>query len=115
MSDDESKDPQWIRNYVLMMINEVKDVPKETRDGIQFMQRFVNSHQTFCNKYPTLLKLVCAEGENFDMAKLDEFLGMLSEINSGDRDLDETNKELGQEAFDKYVKPHLDMTKEKGV
>lgn len=110
MSD--TKDKNWIRNYVEMVIDEVKTVPKEERDKVPFRIKMTMKHKTFSEKFPSLLMNVVENAEEFDMAQLDTLLVLLDSVQKGDRDVEEVHKELGQEYYDRYVAPHIDEKKD---
>ena len=103
MTDVKSK--LWIRNYVIMLINEVKNVPKKTRESQEFMKRIVKKHRTFAGKFQHLLRLVVNDGADFDMNQLDYFLNRMQNIHEGKEDVEKVDKELGQTYYDKYVSP----------
>ena len=105
MSDVKGK--TWIKNYVLMLINELKDVPKEERDKVQFRLKMTSKHKTFSDKFPSLLMLIVDKGDEFDVKQLDSLLLLLDRVQTGERKVDEVDKELGQEYFDRYVSPHI--------
>ena len=105
MSDVKGK--TWIKNYVLMLINELKDVPKEERDKVQFRLKMTSKHKTFSDKFPSLLMLIVDKGDDFDVKQLDSLLLLLDRVQTGERKVDEVDKELGQEYFDRYVSPHI--------
>ena len=109
----EQKEKKWIRNYVEMVIEEIKDIPSNVRETIPFRQKIATKHQTFFEKFPGILMFVVDQGAEFDMARFDDMLNMMEQIQTGERDLDETNREMGQKYFDKYVAPKIDMDKEK--
>ena len=63
MSDVKGK--TWIKNYVLMLINELKDVPKEERDKVQFRLKMTSKHKTFSDKFPSLLMILLEKYRRF--------------------------------------------------
>ena len=64
----EIKGTKWIKNYVLMVINEVKSISKEERDKVQFRLQMTMKHKTFSDKFPSLLMLIVDHGEEFDLS-----------------------------------------------
>ena len=110
----EQKGKKWIRDYVQLVIEEVKDIPKEERETVPFRQKMAMKHQTFFEKFPGILMIVVDQAEEFDMKRFDEMLDKMDGVQKGERDFDETNKEMGQSYFNKYVAPVIDMDKEKG-
>ena len=110
----EEKDKPWIKNYVLMVIDEVKNISKEEREKVPFRIKMTMKHKTFSDKFPSLLMNVVENAEEFDMAQLDILLSLLDNVQKGKRNLDEVDKELGQEYFDRYVSPHIDEKKDYG-
>lgn len=102
----------WILNYVRDLMDEVKQYPVEQRDHVKFHGMMAQKHQTFFAKFPHLLTMVCDDGDKFDIAQLEEMLEQREEINRGEKDLEEANKEMGQKYFDKHVSPHIDWEKE---
>jgi len=111
----EQKDSKWIIDYVEMLIEEVKSVPKEQRDVVSFHQSMASKHQTFFAKYPHLLTMICDQAEDFDLVRLREMLGQRDQIRRGEKNLEDANKEMGQKYFDKYVSPHIDWEKERAA
>ena len=111
MSDIKNK--TWIRNYVMMVIAEVKNIPKEDREKISFRKTMAIKHQTFFEKFPGLLMIVIDSGDEFDIAQFDMMLNKMDQVQKGQADLETINKEMGQSYFDEYVAPKIDMTKEK--
>lgn len=106
MSDIKTK--SWIKNYINLVLEEIKDVPKETRDSVQFRVQMSMKHKTFSEKFPSLLMMVVEQGENFDHERLEGMLNLLTSVQSGEKNVDDVDKQLGQEYFDKYVSPHID-------
>jgi|688.fasta_scaffold556005_2 hypothetical protein len=106
----EIKGTKWIKNYVLMVINEVKSISKEERDKVQFRLQMTMKHKTFSDKFPSLLMLIVDHGEEFDLSQLDIMLNLLESVQSGGRKVDEVDKEIGQEYYDKYVSPYVNDT-----
>jgi hypothetical protein len=103
----EIKGKKWIKNYVLMVIDEVKNVSKEERDKVQYRLKMTTKHKTFSDKFPSLLMLIVDSGEEFDLEQLDSMLNLLESVQTGERNVDEVDKELGKEYYDKYVSPHV--------
>ena len=112
-SSDELKSPTWIYNYVVQLINEVKNVRKESRQIVAYHQDMAQKHSAFFSKYPRLFSVILDDGEDFDMNQLRGMLTSLGQIQSGEKDYEDVNKQYGQTYFDKYVAPHVDMSKEK--
>jgi hypothetical protein len=108
MNMEEKKSKGWILNYVLMLIQEVKEFPKEQRETVPFRESIAKKHQTFFYKFPHLLMMICEEAEKFDLKQLIGMLNNMEEIDKGEKDLEETNKMMGQKYFDKFVKPKID-------
>ena len=71
MEDVKSK--TWIKNYVIMLINEVKDIPKKERETQEFVKRMVNKHRTFAGKFQHLMRLVINDGTDFDMITFNNY------------------------------------------
>jgi hypothetical protein len=111
MSDVKGK--KWIKNYIQMVIDEVKDVPKETRGSVPFRIKMTMKHKTFSEKFPSLLMMVVEQAEEFDHERLEVMLNLMDSVQKGERDGDEVDREMGQEYFDKYVAPHVKDTKDK--
>ena len=107
----EIKGKKWIKNYIEMVIDEVKNIPKSERETVPFRIKMTMKHKTFSEKFPSLLMMVVEQAEEFEMHRLETMLDLMSSVQSGERDVDEVDKELGQEYFDKYVAPHVDDTK----
>lgn len=105
------KDKQWIKNYIQMVLDEIKDVPKETRETVPFRIKMTMKHKTFSEKFPSLLMMIVEQGEDFEHERLEVMLNLLDSVQSGQRDVDEVDKELGQEYFNKYVAPHVNDAK----
>lgn len=109
---DEQKGSEWILNYVQNLIEEVKQYTKAQRDHVKFHQTMAVKHQTFFAKFPHLLTKICDDADEFDLGQLKEMLGQMEEIQRGEKDLGEVNKEMGQKFFDRFVLPHVDLEKE---
>ena len=105
MSDIKNK--KWIKNYVLLVLDEIKDIPQEEREKVDFRVKMTMKHKTFSDKFPSLLMILLEQSSEFDMKKLDEMLSILDSVQTGQRNVDDVDKELGQEYFDKYVSPHV--------
>jgi hypothetical protein len=109
----EIKSKEWIRNYVLMVIDEVKEIPKEEREKVSFRQKMAMKHQTFFEKFPGILMIVLDSGEEFDLDQFDMMLDAMERVHKGEEDFEEVNKGMGKKYFDEYVAPKIDMDKEK--
>ena len=109
MSDIKGK--KWIKNYIQMVIDEVKDVPKETRETVPFRVKMTMKHKTFSEKFPSLLMMVVEKAEEFDHDHLEVMLNLMDSVQKGERDADEVDQEMGQKYFDKYVAPHVNDKK----
>jgi len=107
----EIKDKKWIKNYIKLVIDEVKDVPKSERGKVQFRIKMSMKHKTFSEKFPSLLMMVVEEAEDLDMDRLDKLLDLMDSVQKGEKDGEEVDKKLGQEYFDKYVAPNIDTSK----
>lgn len=103
----EPKNKEWIKNYIQMVIEEVKDIPQETRESVEFRISMAKKHDTFNKKFPSLLMMVIDKGSNFDHARLEPMLDLMTGIQNGSLNGDEVDKKLGQEYFDTYVKPNI--------
>ena len=103
----EVKGQKWIRNYIDMVINEVKDVPEQERESVPFRIKMTMKHKTFSEKFPSLLMMVVSQAQNFDFKQFDTMLHLMESVQMGKRDAEEINRELGQEYFDRYVAPHV--------
>jgi len=103
MEDVKSK--TWIKNYVIMLINEVKDIPKKERETQEFVKRMVNKHRTFAGKFQHLMRLVINDGTDFDMITFNIMLDRMQNVQEGKEEVEKVDKELGQEYYDKYVSP----------
>ena len=111
MSDIKSK--YWIKNQVQMIIDEVKDKSKTQRDSVPYRRQIAMKYETFFSKFPSLLMLLIDQGSDFDLEKLNEMLNLMENIHSGDKNMDEVNKEMGEKYFNDYVASKIDMDKEK--
>ena len=105
------KGKEWIKNYIQMVIDEVKDIPKETRESVDFRVKMSMKHKTFSEKFPSLLMMVVEEAEDLDMDRLDKLLDLMDSVQKGEKDGEEVDKKLVQEYFDKYVAPNIDTSK----
>jgi len=105
MSDVKGK--KWIKNYIQMVIDEVKDVPKETRESVPFRVKMTMKHKTFSDKFPSLLMMVVDQATEFDHNRLEVMLNLMNSVQNGERNVDEVDKELGKEYYDKYVAPYV--------
>ena len=108
----EVKGRKWIRNYVDMVIDEVKDVPEQERESVPFRIKMTMKHKTFSEKFPSLLMMVVSQAQNFDFEQFNKMLDLMETVQTGNRNMEDVSKELGQEYFDKYVAPHVDTEKE---
>ena len=105
MTDVKTK--SWIKNYINMVIDEVKDVDKNIRESVDFRVKMTMKHKTFSEKFPSLLMMVVEQGENFDHKRLEEMLNLMDGIQRGELEADEVDKNLGQEYYNKYVAPNI--------
>lgn len=105
MSDIKGK--EWIKNYIQMVIDEVKDIPQETRSSVPFRIQMTMKHKTFSDKFPSLLMMVVEQASDFDHQRLDEMLDLMDSVQKGEKDGDEVDKKMGQEYYDKYVAPFV--------
>lgn len=105
------KDRRWIKNYIKLVIDEVKDVPKSERGKVPFRIKMSMKHKIFSEKFPSLLMMVVEEAEDLDMERLDKLLDLMDSVQKGEKDGEEVDKKLGQEYFDKYVAPKIDTSK----
>ena len=112
-TESQLNSPMFIYSYVNKLINEIKHVPKESREVVGFHQEMAQRHSSFFSKYPRLFSVIMDDGSNFDMVQLQSMLSSLTQIQSGQKNYEDVNKEYGQAYFDKYVAPHIDMSKEK--
>lgn len=105
------KGKKWIKNYIQMVIDEVKDIPKETRESVDFRVKMSMKHKTFSEKFPSLLMMVVEKAEDFEHERLDVMLDLMDSVQKGEKNVDEVDKKMGQEYFDKYVAPHVNEKK----
>lgn len=113
MSDIKSKN--WIKNQVNMIFEEVKTATSHQRDSVPYRRKLANKYQTFFEKFPSLLMSIIDQGEDFDMNRLNEMLNLMEDIQTGDKNMEDVNKEMGQKYFNNYVAPVIDMEKEKST
>ena len=106
--EEVKKDKTWIKNYVLMLIQEVKDVPEKKRQSREFMTRIAMKHMTFNKTFPSLLRMIVDSGSEFDMATFNIMLQRMDNVQKGKEEVEKVDKELGQEYYDKYVAPVID-------
>lgn len=106
------KGKKWIKNYIQMVIDEVKEIPKETRESVDFRVKMSMKHKTFSEKFPSLLMMVVEKAEEFEHERLDVMLDLMDSVQKGEKDVDEVDKKMGQEYFDKYVAPHVNEKKD---
>lgn len=104
----EVKGKKWIKNYIQMVIEEVKDVPKETRESVPFRVKMAQKHKTFSERFPSLLMMVVEKADEIDHERLDGMLNLLDSVQKGERNVDEVDRELGQKYYDTYVAPYVD-------
>ena len=102
------KSKDWIKNYIQMVIDEVKDIPIQTREGVEFRISMAKKHDTFNRKFPSLLMMIIDKGNDFDSARLEPMLDLMTGVQDGTLNGDDVDKKLGQEYFDKYIKPNID-------
>ena len=79
------KDKKWIKNYINLVINEVKDVPKSERAKVPFRIKMTMKHKTFSKKFPSLLMMVVEEADELDMERLDNFLDLMESVQKGEK------------------------------
>ena len=106
------KGKKWIKNYIQMVIDEVKEIPKETRESVDFRVKMSMKHKTFSEKFPSLLMMVVEKAEEFEYERLDVMLDLMDSVQKGEKDVDEVDKKIGQAYFDKYVAPHVNEKKD---
>ena len=64
---------------------------------------------TFKEKYPTLFRRMIMEFDAPEFRqKLSHFLGVSHSVHAGRRTLEDASRQIGQEAYDQYVKPIVD-------
>ena len=105
MSEQKSK--EWIKNYIKMIIEEIKDIPQEKRESVEFRISMAKKHDTFNKKFPSLLMMVIDKGSEFDHARLEPMLDLMVGVQNGSLNGDEVDEKLGQEYFDRYIKPNI--------
>jgi len=103
----EQKSKEWIKSYIQSLIKEVEGIPKEKRESVEFRISMAKKHDTFNKKFPSLLMMVIDKGSSFDHARLEPMLDLMTGVQNGSLDGDEVDKRLGQEYFDKYIKPNI--------
>ncbi len=64
---------------------------------------FFDRYKNFRTKYPMLYISLCKN--DFDMDRLKYMLGVLEEVGSNERTMDDATKMIGQQLFDEYVDP----------
>ena len=104
----EIRGKKWIRNYINMVIDEVKDVSEQERESVPFRLKMTMKHKTFSEKFTSLLMMVVSQAQNFDFKQFNTMLELMDSVQIGNRNMEEVSRELGQEYFDKYVAPHVD-------
>lgn len=105
MTDVKTK--SWIKSYINLVIDDVKDVDKNVRESVEFRVKMTMKHKTFSEKFPSLLLMVVEQGEDFDHKRLEEMLNLMDGIQNGELEAEEVDKNLGKEYYDKYVAPNI--------
>jgi hypothetical protein len=111
----EIKEKKWIRNYIDMVIDEVKDVPEQERESVPFRIKMTMKHKTFSEKFPSLLMMIVSQAKKFDFEQFNTMLDLMESVQTGNRNMEDVSKDLGQEYFDRYVSPHVDNKKENKI
>ena len=107
------KNKTWIKTQMSLILDDVGEM-KEEEKTIQYRVSMGNKYQTFFSKFPGLMMKLIDDGSAFDHGKMDGFLDMMEDIHAGRLNLEDTNREVGQEHYDMYVSPAIDDKKEKG-
>ena len=107
--DNEIKSNKWIKDYVLMVIEEVKDIPRKEREKVPFRQKMAAKHQTFFYKFPQILMQVVDAADEFDMEQFEMLLSMREKVNTGEADIDKTNEGVRNKYYNKYVASNPDL------
>lgn len=105
------KEQKWIRDYINMVIDEVKDVPEQERESVPFRIKMTMKHKTFSEKFPSLLMMAVSQAQHFDFKQFNMMLELMDNVQTGKSNMEEVSRELGQEYFDLYVAPHIDDKK----
>ena len=80
-------------------------------DPAEYEKQMEAKLPNFKERYPTLFRRMILEFDAPDFQrKLNHFLTMSHSVHSGRRTLEEASHQIGQEAYDEYVKPIVDST-----
>lgn len=87
------------------------------RDKLKYCQPLVDYFKGRYSKlykyHPKLMVLMIIKERRIDMDVFVKFLRIRKEMSNGKLDEDQASREFGQNLFDKYGKPLVDMEKEK--
>lgn len=64
---------------------------------------FAEKYKNFLQKYPVLYVSLCKP--DFDMNRLKYMMGIMNDVNTTDRTMDDATKMIGQQLFDEFVDP----------
>ena len=106
------KNKDWIKTMVLLILDDIRELSDNDRNSIQVRQQIAMKYQTFFEKFPSLCMKLIDDGDSFEMERFDEMLGLMERVHSQELDLQDTTTEVGQQYFNRYVRPHIDIDKE---
>ena len=90
----------------------VNDIVASTLPVTERKTEYTKKYPEFVERYPVLFASSCED--NFDYNRFKYMMRMREQVTSNKKTLEDASKEVGQRMFDAYVKPKLDMEKEKG-
>lgn len=96
------------RNEILHIVNAVAALNKPMREKRKYCQ---STYPDFVDRYPMLFEKVCEDG--FDMNRFLYMMGLKEQIETKVHTVESASAEVGQALFNTYVKPIVDMSKEK--
>lgn len=108
MAADEQKSKEWIMRNVELILTDIRSVDDETRKMVPYRIGLATKHHTFFKQFPSILMKLIDDGDDFDMERFNQMLDLMEQVHSGEKDLEETNREIGQEYFDRYVKEKVE-------
>lgn len=106
-TDDEVIDTRLPLKEVLQIVQTIVTTnlsPKHKK------RSFNQMYPKFAEHYPTLFEMACSP--NFDMVQFNKLVFMANKIEQNELTQNEASAVVGQNLFNKFVKPNLDMSKE---
>jgi len=111
-----SRESQLIKEYVEKMLDYLrKESVQELKrtDHPAFFEKMNNKFSHLKEKLPSLFNmLIEGNPDEFEMRRLEDMLYMKDRVNNNQISAERASVQIGQQYFNEYVKPHVDMSKE---